>query len=156
VHDQEIETFLQIQGFLTPNTVAAVRLIDDENDIFSDARCGLLDQVTSGLPKTPAEVDAHVRSVVAQAVDAGNLGAMSTERKSYIAQLLKSQDGDPSLNPLHDAYIKEITARYQTLTAAMQTADGRASLKAREQARKDRAAQMFDGRGPLPILTPTP
>jgi hypothetical protein len=69
---------------------------------------------------------------------------------------LKTQDGDPSLNPLHDAYVKEVTARYQKLIANMQTADGRASLKLREQARKDKASGMFEGGGPLPILTPMP
>jgi hypothetical protein len=155
-HDQEIETFLQIRGFLTPNTVAAVRLLDDQNDIFSDARCGLLDAVTAGLPTAPADVDAHVRAVVAKQLDAGTFATISPERKSYIAQLLKTQDGDPSLQPLHDAYIKEVTARYQTLVAQMQSPDARKGLKALEAARKSRANDMFEDGGPLPILTATP
>jgi hypothetical protein len=152
-HDQEIETFLQIQGFLTPNTVNAIRLVDDENDIFSQTRCNLYGAATTGLPSAPADVDAHVRSVLATSLDAGKIGAMSNERKSYIAALLKTQDGDASLGPLHDAYMTEVTQRYQALAAKMQTPEGRDELKTRETAKKKAASAMFNGGGPLPILT---
>jgi hypothetical protein len=151
-HDLEIETFLQITGYLTPNTVSAVRLVDDENDIFSKTRCDLLVDVQKSFPNTPADVDKHVRDILGKKLAANALGTMSMARSSYMAQLLKTTDGDPSLVPLHDAYIKDVTARYQTLTAQMQTANGRTALKALEAARKKSADAMFPGGGPLPIL----
>ena len=66
INDLEVETFLQMQGYLTPTTVNAVRLIDDENDIFSKTRCDLLSDVTKSLPTVPAAVDKFVRDLLSK------------------------------------------------------------------------------------------
>jgi hypothetical protein len=152
-HDTEIETFLQINGYLTPNTVAAVRLLDDENDILSDARCNVLPKVTQGLPAAPADVDAHVRKVLKGEIGGAVASAFQPARAAYFAKLLDTQDGDDALTPVHDAYVKEVAARYATLTAQMQTPDGRSALKTRAAAKQKKGSDMFDGGGPLPVLT---
>src|SRR5689334_12112109 len=48
--DKRIELFLQKTGYVSQRAALAVRVWDDENDVFSKARCDLLQDVVKDLP----------------------------------------------------------------------------------------------------------
>lgn len=125
--DLRIEESLVMTGVLDANTVRAVRLVDDENDIFSDKRCAVLARVLEKLPAT--NIDGHVRSV---------LRAVLTEPYA-LALLDDREDG-------RDAYEATLRKRVEALFR------DRASLERKLAERRARARKMFPGAShPLPI-----
>ncbi len=125
--DLRIEESLVMSGVLTANTLRAIRLVDDENDIFSDRRCALLSRVLEKLPTV--NIDAHVRSVV-----------RSSLSDPYALALLEDREDG------RDAYFAALWTRVEA------TFSDRALLERRLTDRQARARRMFPGRAhPLPI-----
>ncbi len=152
-HDRRIEMYLLKSGYLTVNTVAALRVVDDEKDIFSDARCKLYDKALANLPTDKAAIDAHVRKVVVDAVKAKQLGTVSAAREAYLLALLDAATAADKLSSARTAYHADLKARFDKAAALLTTASGRTTLKARVTAKKAAAKAMFpDAANPMPIL----
>jgi hypothetical protein len=69
--DRRVEDLLVTRGLLRPETVLSLRLVDDRNDVFSEARCALLPQVLASLDRDRvggAALDAVVRAHVRRAL----------------------------------------------------------------------------------------
>ena len=152
-HDRRVEVYLQKSGFLAVNTVAALRVVDDEHDIFSDVRCKLYDKTLTALPTDKTKVDAHVRSVVLDAVKAKLLGTVSAAREAYLLKLLDAATTPDALATARTAYFTDLKSRFDKSAALLNTASGRTTLKSRVTAKKAAAKAMFpDAANPLPIL----
>jgi hypothetical protein len=149
--DKRIELFLQKSGYLSARTIAAVRAVDDVNDVFSTARCGLYADVVKGLPTAPADVDAKVRQVIGARLHAKAIppGARAT----YITKLIDLKVDDTAVKAAKTVYLAESAKTFTAATAQLGTAAGKKALKARVQARKDAAQKMFPNpANPLPVL----
>lgn len=147
--DKRIERGLQKKGVLSFQTVTAIRLFDEKNDIFSPTRCGLYPKVLEKLPSSPEKVDAHVRTVVRGQVEAL---IPAGPRRDY-AQALLDDAAKDKVGPARTAYLTESVARIKAEMGKVQTPEGRAELKKRSNDRKALAEKMFPGsRVPLPLL----
>lgn len=149
--DKRIELFLQKSGYLSARTIAAVRAVDDVNDMFSTGRWGLYADVIKGLPTAPADVDAKVRKVIVARLHAKAIppGARAT----YITKLVDLTVDDTAVKSAKTVYLAESAKTFTAATAQLGTAAGKKALKARVQARKDAAQKMFPNpANPLPVL----
>ncbi len=148
--DKRIELALVKKKVLQLRTVQAIRLIDDKNDVFSSARCGLYPTVVAELPEDITQIDAHVRKIVrdkaASLVPAG-------PRQDYLNALLLDIQSPELTKTAKAAYMAEAKTALMADVAKLQTKAGRDELKTRSQARKDAARNMFDREAnPMPIL----
>lgn len=149
--DKRIERFLIKQKYLSLRTVTAIRLVDDRWDIFSEKRCSLFDEVAKDLPREPAEVEARVRKVLTERLEAGGL-AQGT-RAAYMKALLDPATTAEALKAAQTHYLDEVADLYEKEVAKLKTPEGRAELKKRVAARKKAALAMFPGSAsPLPVL----
>jgi hypothetical protein len=153
-HDKRVEKLLQKKKILAPRTVAAIRLVDDEREVFSKARCDLLGQL-GGLDKAKVEeIDGKVRALLVDKVRSKNLGKMSAERERLVLALLDPQSSDDAIDAARDAYAtRDLRPRFQEATEQLRTAAGRQALEAKQKAAKDAARAMFPGdANPLPVF----
>ena len=132
--------------------MTAIRLLDDENDIFSDARCAPFKSdlraqlVTAGVPEKSA-----AQTLIAQHV-AARVNALTLPEQPKRLALLKLLI-DPAATPealrtAKDEYSVELAGRF-----AIMTKDP-ARITQREADRKARALAMFPGvTSPLPLMT---
>jgi hypothetical protein len=149
VYDESAQEALVDAGFVDFDVAVAIRLLDDENDIFSPQRCGVFDTVSSQLKTLgdkpqPAAVASLIKNVVTQ-----KLGSMQIQpaRLAYIKVRLSGADHDAA----QDAYNAELLTRWQKMD---QTTTG---IGPKETKRKSQAKAMFPGNvtnSPLPTLTP--
>ncbi|MFO0614609.1 MAG: hypothetical protein U0414_18635 [Polyangiaceae bacterium] len=148
--DKRIETAFIKKQILKQNTVIAIRLVDDKNDIFSTKRCSLYDPIVAGLPTDTAQIDAFIRnSLKTQATTLYK--AAST--KAYADLLLQDAPAADALKAARVKYLGDMTTAYTTDTAKLKTVKGRDELKTRSQTRKDQARIMFDrDANPMPVL----
>jgi hypothetical protein len=156
--DIRIERFLQKAGVLRPDTVLAVRVVDDEHAVFSKQRCDLHSSVVSRIGGGTKPDDA-VRAVINEMLTAedtqaasGGTTAHSAAQRAYMRALL-----DPTVDPLvrdskQEAYVTELTTRYNAEIAKLDTQAGRETLTTRWYDRQASARAMFpDAKNPLPI-----
>lgn len=139
--DRETESWLIQKGYVAASTVMALRLVDDENDIFSPARCGILPDVVRDLPTEPAQIGEKIRTTVLAKVDALRV---QPKRLAYIRSLLT-----PGIRRevAQREYLAELTARYEAMPKTDQ------AVRTKERFRKARAREKFSGKSnPLPIL----
>jgi hypothetical protein len=140
--DLRIEEQLVTRGVLSRATVQAIRLLDDERDVFSEKRCSLLPRVIEALPVDPRAVDAYVREVVRDALPAD---------AAFARALLDGRE-DPGAR---DAYFAAVGQRFADAVASF-TAD-RAMWVDRLMERRQRARAMFPGDAhPLPFAATLP
>ena len=145
--DQQTESWLIQKKFLTPSTVMAVRLLDDENDIFSAARCDLLPEITKGLGTDPASVEERVRTALTAKVDSLAFKTTQPKRHAYLKALL-------TVGIRRDVAQREYLAELVTRFNAADKTDK--PVKAKETFRKARARAKFNNRStPLPVLEST-
>lgn len=153
-HDRTMELFLQKRGYLQARTVRALRLVDDERDVFSTARCGLYaEAIKTALPAKPADVDARILGIVAAKLKAKAFGALSPARAAYLAALVDTKKSEEQADELLQPYLDELHTRYETAKTKLGTASGRATLTKLIAARKDAARKMFPkAASPLPLM----
>ena len=153
-HDRAMEVFLQKRQYLQARTVRALRLVDDERDIFSAARCGLYGEVVkTALPVKPAEVDLRVRTLLAAKVKAKAFGTLSPARSAYLTALVDSKLSEEQADEKLQAYLDELQTRFATSQTKLTTATGRKTLNGLITARKDAARKMFPlAASPLPLM----
>ena len=146
--DKRVENWLMRAGYVTAKTVLAIRLVDDEHDIFSDSRCKLLDALGATLPKTPAEVDALVRKTLsAKATTLVPAGA----RRTYLQKLVDAKATPDDVTKAQAAYAADVTAKFATKTRLLETAEGRTKLRTPVVARMMGATALFPtAASPLP------
>ncbi len=144
--DQQTESWLIEKKFLTASTVMAIRLLDDENDIFSPARCDLLPEISKDLSSEPTKVAERVRTILAAQLDALTFKTTQPKRHAYLKALLTGTPSDVA----QSEYLAELVSRFN---AADKTDK---AIKAKEGSRKARARAKFSSRStPLPILEAT-
>lgn len=147
--DKRIETALIKKKVLQLRTVQGIRLVDDKNDVFSSARCGLYPTVLSGLPDDVTLIDAHVRKTVREKLDSL---VPNGARRDYV-KLLLADAAPADTKTARAAYLAQAKTALTADVAKLQTKAGRDELKTRSQARKDAAHAMFDREAnPMPIV----
>ena len=153
-HDRAIEVFLQKRQYLSYRNFRALRLVDDERDVFSPARCALYAEVIkTALPAKPADVDKRIRDLLATKVKAKAFGTLQPARAAYLAALVDAKQSEEQAESLLPAYFDELQSRYSTLKGKLATATGRATLQKAMDARKASARKMFpDPAAPLPLM----
>jgi hypothetical protein len=144
VRDKETESWLIQKKFLSAATAMAVRLLDDENDVFAPARCNLLPEITKNLGSDPTKVDERIRTVVTSKLGSLTFKTTQPKRAAYIKSLLT-----PGIRRevAQREYLEELTTRFNALDKSD------AAVTAKEKFRKSRARAKFNTRSsPLPIL----
>ena len=149
--DRRIETYLMKRGLLQRDTVTAVRLVDDERDVFSKTRCDLHAGAAERL-ETAASVDDAVRATVLDWLESGATDDRPA-RKTLIHALVDDARDIGAIKGAEAAYVAEITALYNADVQKLRTTAGMTELTARLGARHDAARAMFPTDAhPLPML----
>jgi hypothetical protein len=138
--DHRIEIGLMKKHVIGPTTALAVRLFDEQNDIFSETRCDLLAKVTT-------VDDATIRTMLRDA-----LAKIPAGPRHDYAHALLTDGTDPST--ARAAYLADLEPRLAQAEGQLQTADGLVALKQISNAKKDAAVQMFSDPNfnPRPVL----
>jgi len=154
--DERIEKFLVKKGFLTVDVARAARLVDDEHDIFSKARCDLHAPVVTRLGQGTTLNEA-IRASILEALPAPKAGKDSASvRASYIRALLDPETAAEARDAAELAYVADLSARLEAEAQKLDTAAGRAELERRLAERQAQARALFPrAANPLPI-TPHP
>jgi hypothetical protein len=145
--DEAVERALVSRDYLTDGMAVAIRLLDDENDVFSTKRCGVFDAVKAEIVKAqsgqadkvldPSVVkDLLKRVITAQLPKLG----LQPARLDYLNARLAGT--------VHQAkqqtYFTELASRFQSMDK---------DIKTRETNRKNLAKKMFSApANPLPVL----
>jgi len=153
--DRRIQISLQKLGYISNPTALAIRLVDDQNDIFSSARCDLHKEVVAALPAKvakPADVDQVIRALLKKKLAAGLIS--DAKRKAYVAALIDATSTqDAPVAAARTPYFDSVKARINADIKLLDSASGRAKLKQRADGRKVAVRVMFPGDvNPLPIL----
>jgi hypothetical protein len=147
MYDTLTERALVKRGYLTDGMAVAIRLLDDENDIFSSKRCALLDDVKTELKagESPDQVKSAIRSVLERKVPSMGL---QPARLDYLNARLAGTVHQQK----QQAYNAELQQRFAKLDTSAK------AIATREAGRKSQAKQMFDNprSNPRPILDPPP
>ena len=153
-HDRAMTFHLLKRGYLTLRTVEAIRLIDDEKDLFVKNRCGLhAELLKTKLPTAPKDVNVKIRDLIAAKVKAKAFGTLTPARATYLAALVDGKVADDALGTMREAYVAELQGRFAKLVAQMDSSSGRSTLKKRLEAQKAAARAMFPGNvSPLPLM----
>lgn len=145
IRDRETERWLVDHGYLAQPDTLAIRLLDDENDIFSTPRCKVLDSLRGKLPSEPEAVNKAIREAVKSAATTMPWVSTQPGRKAYIDALLT-----PGVRRevAERAYLAELGGRYNTADKSID------AVRKKEASRKAKARAMFDNprSSPLPIL----
>jgi hypothetical protein len=148
--DEVVERVLIKRDYLTDGMAVAIRLIDDENDIFSTKRCGLFtDSILPEMTKAeaaevdhqldPKDVKALLNKIITAKLPSLNLEPARLEYlKARLAGTVHQQK--------QQAYNAELVQRWGKMDQ---------DIKKREAARKALAMKMFPNpANPMPILDP--
>lgn len=146
VRDKETERWLVDHNYLAQADSMAIRLLDDQNDIFSKTRCDVLGPATAGLPKDLDGAREHIRAAVKASLASMPWAATQPMRKAYVEALLTP--GIRRESAQRD-YLTELSSRFDEMDKSI------LAIRAKESFRKSQAAHMFPNAStPLPILTP--
>ena len=151
--DKRIEMYLQKSGVLTRETALAVRLVDDEHDVFSSARCGLYDALLAAPPIDNAHTEDAIRAVLATFV--GPATESESASRAYVRALIDTtRPVDVATRSAARAtYLRDVGARFAADAAKVRTAVGRDDLRLRVTARQNAAKAMFPApANPLPVI----
>jgi len=155
--DTNVEVFLISQGILAPSTLQAVRLVDDENDVFSKPRCDIFGEVTKApLPTRDVEWDQRVTKAITAKLEGPNAYPWVRDpeqqgRVAFVKALLTgTREERDNARPLYSVEVeKRQAAKVRTW---------RSTIAQREQERKEQTSLLYgcpkgESCGPMPILT---
>jgi hypothetical protein len=154
-HDRATEVHLLKRGYMTVGTRLAIRLIDEENDIFSSARCGLWKEAVTavGKPAKPSDGAVKIAAFLNKKAKDNKLGTISKARRDYIIALTDPKATDEVLEAKRTAWQSEFEARYEKARAQVESTAGIAALEKKVKTRQDKARAMFPGDAtPLPLF----
>jgi hypothetical protein len=164
--DQRIEAFLIKRGILKLDTAMAVRAFDDQHDIFSAKRCSLHADATARLASGDTTVDAAVRASILASLDAddaaraaGHPSTTTAPQRAYLRALLDDTTTSDARDAAEQAYVADVTERFQAEAAKLESPEGLAELSQRWKDRQASARAMFPrAENPLPLtdLEPAP
>jgi hypothetical protein len=148
--DEVVERTLIKRDYLTDGMAVAIRLIDDENDIFSDKRCGMYNNdIKPEIVKAEAAEADHqldpkdVKTILTKVITA-KLPSLNLPPAGL--EYLKARLAGTVHQQKQQAYNAEVLQRWAKLDQ---------DIKKREAARKALAVKMFpDPTNPMPILDP--
>jgi hypothetical protein len=149
VYDESVQQSLVDAGYVGFDVAVAIRLLDDENDVFSSQRCGVYDAVSKAITAAGANPDPKkVAGIIKQTVS-DKLASLKLHpaQLAYLKARLAEGDHDTQL----DAYNAELLTRFQAMDK------GVPAIAAKEKTRKDLARKLFPGNvtnSPLPDLDP--
>jgi hypothetical protein len=147
--DRTVEAWLVQKKFLDQATVKAIRLLDDENDIFSPARCALLPEVARNAPAQAEALSRHVRTILRSKLGKSPFKDFETtqpKRFTYLTTLLDDRPGQARIKA-EEEYNAELTARYEAMNK------DETEIKEKERFRKKRLREKFRRRSaPMPVL----
>jgi hypothetical protein len=147
--DLRMEVFLQKAKILRPDTVMAVRVLDDTHDVFSAKRCAVHDAVKPRLASAPS-VDEAVRAAVLQALDGDT--TLTAPQRDYVRALVDPSTPSDVRDTTESAYIADLGTRLAAETAKLGTPEGRKELHQRWLDRQAAARALFPtAANPLPI-----
>src|SRR6185369_12192385 len=132
--DVRIERFLQKANILRPDTVLAVRIMDDQHDVFSSRRCAVHAAVTPQLGPG-VSVDPVVRAAVLESVNSDPSG-MTTAQRDYIRTLVDPNATSDARDAAEAAYVSDLGDRLSAEAAKLDSPAGRSDLEARWMARQ--------------------
>jgi len=149
-HNEAAERALEKRDYVTDGMIAAIRLIDDENDIFSAKRCGVFTDVKRELAKAeggeadkrlePRDVKELLKRVIKAAMP--TLG-LQPARLEYMNARLAGTVADKK----QAAYNTELAQRLETMDKSP------AAIRARDVARKKAAEGLFPNpANPRPVF----
>lgn len=147
VFDRTIERVLVERGLLRAETALALRLVDLDRDVFSEARCGRVGSIVSALG-AGRSLDESVRGAVLEV-----LPSLEDEPvREYAAALLVRPLDRAALASAREAYLAAVRARVRSRAESLQTDEGRARLEHEAWQRVERAESWLgrEGRTPLP------
>ena len=147
--DRAAESWLTDKGYVSHEMVLAARLFDDENDIFSDARCGLKGGAVAAIggAREVSEVKRRLRTFLLARAGAAPFAASHPKRLAYLEALLQPRPSASALDAAFADYATELAARFETMKGDP------SRVEARARDRKARARAMFPGPStPLPLL----
>jgi hypothetical protein len=146
--DRSLAQALVEQGIISKRVALASRVLDDENDIFSVLRCGILEDL-AGVPWEG--LDGALRSAVKKRRQDG-MGFPA--RDVFLEVLLEEDFDEKGLATYRHGYFIEVNARLKEISQRLKTAEGKAWLKEQIQTRKAGAIAMFPPpSSPLPVWT---
>ena len=151
--DKDIELFLVKQTPLTATTVQAARIVDDENDVFSEARCAMHAELLS---VTTENVNDKLRAAIATHLEGAKAWPWTTTqpaRLAYVRALLGTSR--PEQTAARVEYMKELAVRHRAIKVAFtdETADRQPFLD-KIAARKKQTITLLGAGGPAPVLDP--
>lgn len=146
--DLRIERFLQKADVLRPDTVLAIRLLDDANDVFSAKRCAVHGSLAADL--VPASVDAAVRDAVLAAANADR--TLPSSSRALVRALVGPSVTSDERDAAEAAYISDLGARIASDVEKLEMSSGRQELEHRWRERQAKARALFPtAANPLPI-----
>lgn len=138
--DKRIELFLKKQGIIDNNTITAARLVDDANDVFSTKRCGLYPDVLARIAAGATPNDA-ARAAIVTTLNADVNARTPAER--LIAATLDANTSDDDLARAQDAYMADLTQRFNDDIVKVESPEGLKELDDRLAARQRAAQALF-------------
>ncbi len=147
--DRAVEGWLIDRGYLSHEIAVALRLFDDENDVFSDARCKLHPNAVAAIAAStdPADVPSLLREYLLARADEVDFVQTQPKRHAYLRALLAPNPDEVDVDGAYAAYNEELSERFGAMVADA------SRITSRDVERKKRARAMFPGNSsPLPIL----
>jgi hypothetical protein len=149
--DRRIEDTLVDRGFLTRPMALALRLLDDENDVFSTKRCSTLDQVQ--LPAVPAPDGVQKAIREALLLKAPSLPPATA---AFVTALLKPETSAEALAQARTNYLEDARKRMASYLADAASEASRARLAERSLQRRAAVAKLYEGvKNPMPVFPTT-
>ncbi len=142
--DRQIERWLVAEGALRQSTALALRVFDDEHDVFSTRRCALASEL-------PDEVSTSTLEPALRGLLSSRLDETSTPTAAaYVAALIEVPT-PPQLAEVRLAYLDSVVERLEAAALALEGEAGRQALEERAAGRVAAARAMFPGvSAPLP------
>jgi hypothetical protein len=152
--DRAVERALISRGYLTNEMALAIRLLDDEHDVFSKARCGVLDQITAEtLAKEPADFKSALHTLLTGIATKGLEHASTDRRLKYMKAVLAA---DNTVTAMAKDYFTARKAAVAEKAKLLASAEGLKTLEAEIDARRKDAFAFFNTEprkvngGPIP------
>jgi hypothetical protein len=155
--DKDMELFLIARSIIQPSIKDAIRLVDDENDIFSDLRCNLHKEVVAEAAKRkgrPNPENEATRAVIKSHMSGANKFKWTESQPARAAYMLALLEQPAKRKETREAYLAEVLNRHKPIKAGFENFDEAITAKALERVkiRQRKAEAMFVNRGPVPIF----